>query len=66
MDIEEIRLKKRQLEKNMTNVLSALTNKFEKETGITPNAIYVSLVDTNEMGSGRSWVVRKVETSIEV
>ena len=67
MDITEVRLKRRELEDRIGSYTWGLVQQFRKETGLSPSAIRIEMVDVTTIGATeREYVVRGCSTTIDI
>jgi hypothetical protein len=50
MDVNELRERRKQLENDIAAEVSALVEKFKKETGFSPYSISIDMMSVREMG----------------
>ena len=67
MDIKDLRKKRKQLESDIAESVSAVVEEFKKETGFSPRSIYVGMVNVTQAGSAETeYVVSGAKVDIEI
>ena len=67
MDIAEFSFKKRELEADISNVVSSLVIKFCEETTLCPSEVHIPMINITKLGSEKSeYIVGKCKVKIEL
>lgn len=67
MDISEFRIKKKQLEYDLTITIAEIVDRFTAETKLSPNNISVNMVRSHAFGKEfADYIVGGVETEFDI
>ena len=67
MEIEEFKKKRSELQINITTKVFELVESFKKETGFSPNSIYINMTETTSFSdTSKSYTVIGVKVDVEI
>jgi hypothetical protein len=66
MNIQELKEAKRKLETDLREAINDLYTAFKEDTGVSPNAIYVSTYAVDQIGGQSEWIIGDVQVDIEI